>query len=670
MARRYYVLELTLFASGAALKCYWQARRRELDRAAAENLCKELNGGSLRVVSMKHSEKKQRRPLPFNTVAFLKACSTSLGIGPGAAMHAAESLYLAGYLSYPRTESTAFPSSFVARHELGSRFRAGHPYVGYVDKLLGSEGALESPKGGVDRGDHPPISAVRPASQRELGAGEQWRVYDIVLRTFLASISADAVWSATKIGLECKGQSFGVAARSLKRPGFLEILRRRYGDDDDDDVDEAEEERMLPTLSEGDSFPVFAPGAATKEASRAVVSVVDRLTKPPDYLTESELISAMESNGIGTDASIPVHIENVLKRNYAELIPGRRLKPTKLGLVLVQGYLSIDASLVMPQVRAEIERNCEKVAKGEALRSPVVSAALSDFSDKYAYFVANIDKMDLLFASSFAALKDAGRPYTRDGFTKQYLTYIVGPPPRLYNRFTETVYPLPVGGACKQLEGQYCPLCRFELLRYSVGNPTRTFPLCPNCYGNPPKCQEGHAEDENDEAQASSKQRHLCLACPLPDDHPLIEAICVGFESDLLDENDRDEDAAIVIDVSGGNKQQLVSTRSALIATFGDKHLVHKLEASKKHDPDSGARLLQVIFHKDKSPLPDSDTVYVASLATDELLKSLLRIHRGSERLKAPTKRGGRGRGCRGRSRGRGGRRMSDKAKKMSFRDF
>lgn len=69
--------------------------------------------------------------------------------------------------------------------------------------------------------------------------------------------------------------------------------------------------------------------------------LIECYTQPPDYLTEAELISLMEKHGIGTDASIPVHINNICIRNYVTVAAGRKLVPTSLGIVLVHGYQKV-----------------------------------------------------------------------------------------------------------------------------------------------------------------------------------------------------------------------------------------------------------------------------------------------------------------------------------------
>jgi len=79
------------------------------------------------------------------------------------------------------------------------------------------------------------------------------------------------------------------------------------------------------------------------------VKLGERQTSPPDFLTESELITLMEKHGIGTDASIPVHINNICERNYVNVIAGRKLKPTNLGVVLVHGYQKVSILNLKPE---------------------------------------------------------------------------------------------------------------------------------------------------------------------------------------------------------------------------------------------------------------------------------------------------------------------------------
>lgn len=500
------------------------------------------------------------------------------------------------------------------------------------------------------------------------------RVYDLVTRHFIASVSHDAKWRSTtvKISIEELGEkgNFTIRGKTLISPGFLAIMmHKQYGDEREDvpfGEEEEEEEKDLPEFKEGDLYGVtFSSKKSGNKVSVApsgkfcTLDIKEKMTTPPTYLTESELISRMEKHGIGTDASISTHIENIIKRYYVELIPGRKLKPTKLGLVLAQGYHLIDNSLVLPTIRSDIEGQCNNIAKGLAERDVVVRKAIDLFSAKFNYFVDNINKMDVLFGSSFAKLQDVGRPFTRCGLTRRYLQFITGPPPRLYNKTTETVYVLPIGGEIKQWTGRNCPVegCNFELCLYSVGAPPRTFPLCPNCFNNPKPewgrvpgedtaAAPGDEEDENKERNIRRMAgKNMIRECPHPDRMPLIEEMTVS--------PDPESNGVLILDPHLGPKWRLVSTREPTIVHMPKS--VEKITVLNAKDEVLGCRMMSIEFKEGESPLEGGKKKYTSCFANDEMLQSLVRIHHGDERMKASS-RGGRGGRGRGRGGGRGGR--------------
>ena len=156
-----------------------------------------------------------------------------------------------------------------------------------------------------------------------------------------------------------------------------------------------------------------------------------------------------EKHGIGTDASIPTHIENICKRSYVTVGGGRRVIPTDLGVVLIQGYKRIDPDLCLPSVRSHIEKQISLVAEGKANKDSLVSHCLREFEKKFEYFVRKMDKMDALFEASFSPLASSGKPFCKCGSTNRYLKLIPSRPQRLYNPQTEEVLPLPQGGVIK-----------------------------------------------------------------------------------------------------------------------------------------------------------------------------------------------------------------------------
>lgn len=222
------LLLVDIALDSTAVHLSW-ARGRLFDQSIVETFAHMVSqSAQATCVDAKTSDSKRTRPQPLNTVELLKLASKQLGIGtdsplcnylfliclmllsclssagPQAAMRAAEHLYLSGYLSYPRTESTAYPSSFDIRDALS--IQRNHPdYGSYVQSLL-SRGPT-APRAGHDVGDHPPITPVGLPAFGDL-SGETARIYDLVVRHFLATVSPDARYEVTTARFRIGNENF------------------------------------------------------------------------------------------------------------------------------------------------------------------------------------------------------------------------------------------------------------------------------------------------------------------------------------------------------------------------------------------------------------------------------------------------------------------------------
>ena len=114
-----------------------------------------------------------------------------MGIGAHRAMQIAERLYLDGFISYPRTESSAYPPGFDFKSIVASQ--TSNDEWGDVAKKILSFSSIRKPSGGQDAGDHPPITPAGRFGNRNSMNGEMFRVYELISRHFLATLLPDLV---------------------------------------------------------------------------------------------------------------------------------------------------------------------------------------------------------------------------------------------------------------------------------------------------------------------------------------------------------------------------------------------------------------------------------------------------------------------------------------------
>jgi len=203
-----------------------------------------------------------------------------------------------------------------------------------------------------------------------------------------------------------------------------------------------------------------------------VIIVVSNLafTKPPDYLTESELISKLEKYGIGTDASMATHINNICERNYVEVKAARKLVPTELGIALVSGYNAVDHELVAADLRSKIEGSCNKIANGEMTFEDVVKESSDLFKAKFIEFKKNIGKMDVFFMKSFTSFEQAvnkdAKVFSKCGNCGRYMD-LISRFSKLQCTTCDVTYQLP-RSSNYIIQGQFvCPLDNFQIISYT-----------------------------------------------------------------------------------------------------------------------------------------------------------------------------------------------------------
>ena len=325
------------------------------------------------------SEKRQKeRPSGLNTAIMLKISSTQLGLSPQATMNIAEKLYIKGFITYPRTETTQYSSTFDFIDNL-NKFSDNKKFSKDVTELMESINDNDSSilSGGTDESDHPPITPARNPRAGVL-KGKELDLFELICQYYFASLSPDLEYENITYEFEAGDEVYDSSCSVIKKMGFLKFLsfqKKEFISDNE---------------------------VLQKNKKYFISDINYEKRKIENYITEAELIEEMEKNHIGTDASMSVHIANIVKRGYVRVDNNkRRLIPTKLGKALIEALEAVEPDIVLPKNRAKIEEFVSLLSEGKKDYKEVLDYALDFYKKKYLSVSSQIKKLYQIFGKYF-----------------------------------------------------------------------------------------------------------------------------------------------------------------------------------------------------------------------------------------------------------------------------
>jgi DNA topoisomerase-3 len=341
------------------------------ERRLAEAIAAKIQGRPGRIVKAEQKKVSEPPPLLFDLTSLTVTASKRYGMSAEKVLEVAQSLYERKAITYPRTDCAYLPADIIPKLPAHLAAVRQDPYTASAEEA-GSYGVPKSKRVINTITAHHAIIPTTEKIRLEKLAEAERLLYDLIVRRFLAVWYPAAWYLQTEIITNVEQELFRTKGRILLSPGWKMV----YGSDEQENRPpkgkQAEDEnKELPPVQLGEMV-------LTKE-----VRIEEKSTKPPKRYTQGDLLKVMESagkqieddvlrqqmkgKGLGTVATRPAIIENLLQRGYIYQ-QQKALKPTEKGtelIALIKSRLPRARLLISAEMTGQLEYELAQVEKGE-----------------------------------------------------------------------------------------------------------------------------------------------------------------------------------------------------------------------------------------------------------------------------------------------------------------
>ena len=329
----------------------------------------ELEDAEYKVADVKRGERSKKAPLPFTTSTLQQEASKALNFATSKTMRIAQQLYegvdikgsgTVGLITYLRTDSTRISE------EADANARA------YVGKAYGEEYVAEAASEQKQKNDGKNIQdaheAIRPsdvtrvpAEIKESLTRDQFRLYQLIWKRFVASRMQPAKYETTSVKIGADDYRFTVSASKIIFEGF----RLAYVESDE----EKQSGNVMVKSIDKDS-----------ELTKESFDYKQHFTQPPAHYTEASLVKTLEELGIGRPSTYAPTISTIIARRYVAK-ENKNLYMTELGEVVNNIMKQSFTSIVDVNFTAYMEGLLDMIAEGKVEWKSVISNFYPDLNE-------------------------------------------------------------------------------------------------------------------------------------------------------------------------------------------------------------------------------------------------------------------------------------------------
>ncbi|MDR2183956.1 MAG: type I DNA topoisomerase [Clostridiales bacterium] len=354
-------------------------KKKLTSKEDADKVLKAVEKGDFVVQDVKKSQRTRKPNPPFTTSTLQQEAGRELNFATRKTMMIAQQLYegitvgghgTVGLVTYIRTDSTRIADE---------AFTAGREYV---VSNFGEAYALKSkPEVKAKRGSQDAHEAIRPSyvhlnpeEIKDSLSRDQYRLYRLIWRRFLASIMTPAIFDTVAAKIENNKQIFNATGSVLKFEGYKKVYLSKE--------DEEETGKALPELSVGEKLKLvkITPG--------------QHFTQPPPRYSEASLVKALEENGVGRPSTYAPTISTITARGYVTK-EQKALYPTELGGIVNNIMAEHFEQIVNIDFTANMEETLDRVEEGEIAWKDVMREFYPPFTEKLKIAEENIGEIEV-----------------------------------------------------------------------------------------------------------------------------------------------------------------------------------------------------------------------------------------------------------------------------------